>query len=227
MAMNSQEAEGLANRLALLVSDDLGADAAGREVAELARRLGLSGAQLKAIFMAGLDPAGAVAARLIQQGERITELEAELEMAHDMLHRIEASARTLQRERDMLRSESQQLHKVLERRRVSRPVWIAAGVVALAWVVGGIWYLASGRARPAAVQQAQSAEAPQYRHGVVHENNVPLRSEPAIDAPSVAVLNEGTLVVVHRTLWHNLLQWVEIEIGGQTGYVLSTEVNLS
>jgi hypothetical protein len=41
------------------------------------------------------------------------------------------------------------------------------------------------------------------------------------------MLAEGTHVVVRRTLWRNLQQWVEVEFDGKSGYVLSTEINLS
>lgn len=72
---SEEEIERLANRLAMLVSDDGEADNAGRAVGSLARRLGLTGGQLKAIFMAGAESAGGHAAKLEEQATRIARLE--------------------------------------------------------------------------------------------------------------------------------------------------------
>ena len=51
--VGGEDIERLANRVAMLVSDDGEADNAGRAVGQLARRLGLSGGDLKAIVLAG------------------------------------------------------------------------------------------------------------------------------------------------------------------------------
>jgi hypothetical protein len=158
---------------------------------------------------------------------RVAALEAELQATRDMLDRVEAVARSLQRERDSLRDEAERLQAALLRRQGGRRVRLAVGGLMLAAFAGGVWFLTGGRLLQPRDPPAQSADAPLYRSGIVHESNVALRKTPDTAAPSLAVLAEGTHVVVRRTLWHNLEQWVEVEVDGQTGYVLSTEVNLS
>jgi hypothetical protein len=225
--MNDEEIGRLANRLALLVSDDGEADNAGRAVGALARRLGLSGGQLKAIFMAGLDSAGTSAARVAELQARLEALETDLEQTREALRRAEAGGRAMQRERDALRAEAEQLHGALDRRRTSRQVFVVVGVVVLAGLAGGAWLAVNGPTLHLTDRLAHADTSPFYRNGIVHERNVVLHSAPDTAAPTLLVLTEGTQVVVRRTLWHNLQQWVEVEVGGKSGYVLGTEVNLS
>jgi hypothetical protein len=227
--MSEEEIGRLANRLALLVSNDGEADNAGRAVGALARRVGLSGGQLKAIFVAGMESAGAHTARLAEQEAKLRALAEELEQTRDALHRAEAAARGAQRERDGLRVETEHLREELDRRRTSRRVRFVVGAVVLAGLAGGGWLAFNGPSLHwrASDTQTRADETQSYRNGVVHEGNVALRSQPDSAAPTLAVLPEGTHVVVRRTLWHNLEQWVEVEVGGKTGFVLSTEVNLS
>jgi hypothetical protein len=54
--VSGEDVERLAARVAMLVSDDGEADNAGRAVGQLARRLGLSGGDLKAMLLAGAGP---------------------------------------------------------------------------------------------------------------------------------------------------------------------------
>jgi hypothetical protein len=227
MPMTNDEIEGLANRLALLVSDDGEADNAGRAVGALARRHGLSGGQLKAIFLAGVAAIAAKAVRTTERDRRVAELEAELQDAQEALIRTDAAARSLQRERDALRAESEQLHEALDRRRTSRQVRVAVGFVIVAGLAGGVWLAVSGKALHWRDRDAQADSSPFYRSGIVHEKNVVLRKEPDSASESLTVLTEGTQLVVKRTLWHNLEQWVEVEVGGKRGFVLSTDVSLS
>ena len=225
--MSEEEIGRLANRLAMLVSDTGEADNAGRAVGQLARRLGLSGGQLKAIFMAGVEAGGAQAARLAEQTRRIAELEDELDQTREALRRSEVAMRTAQRDREALRLETEALREAIDRRRTSRQVRWAVGLVVVAGLLGGAWLAVYGPALHLIDRQAGADGSPFYRSGVVHEANVALRKAPDTAAPALAMLTEGTHVAVRRTLWHNLEQWVEVEVGGQIGYVLSTEINLS
>ncbi len=227
MALKDEDIEGLASRLAMLVSEDGEADNAGRAVAAQARKMGLSGGQLKGIFLSGIGALAAKAVRLAEQDQRVKELEADLREAREAALRIDALARSMQRERDALRVESEQLHEALDRRRTSRQVRVAVGIVIVAGLGGGAWLAVSGKVLHWRDRDAQADSSPFYRSGIVHEKNVVLRKEPDTAAESLAVLTEGTQLVVKRTLWHNLEQWVEVEVGGQRGFVLSTEVNLS
>ena len=225
--MSEEEIGRLANRLAMLVSDDGEADNAGRAVGQLARRLGLSGGQLKAIFMAGVETGGAKAALLAEQTQRIAGLEDELDQTREALRRSEMAMRAALRDRDAQRLEAEQLREAIDRRRTSRQVRWALGLVVMAGLIGGAWLAVYGPALHLIDRQTQADGSPFFRSGVVHEANVALRKAPDSAAPALAMLAEGTHVVVRRTLWHNLEQWVEVEVGGQTGYVLGTEINLS
>lgn len=225
--MSEDEIARLANRLAMLVSDDGEADNAGRAVGQLARRLGLSGGQLKAIFMAGMEAGNAQSAKVLAQATRIRELEEELAETQEGRRRAEHVARAAQRDRDVLRQEVEELHARRDRRRTSTQVRWAVGLVVLAGLVGGGWLALRSPALRLIDRQTLAAGSPFYRSGIVHEQNVALRKEPDSASPALAMLTEGTHVTVKRTLWHNLEQWVEVEYAGQTGYVLGTEINLS
>jgi hypothetical protein len=225
--MSEDEIGRLANRLAMLVSDDGEADNAGRAVGALARRLGMSGGQIKAIFMAGVESAGARASRLAEQESRVQALTRDLEQAREALQRAEAAARSAMRERDALRHESRQLHDALDRRRSGWQVRVVVGLVVLAGLAGGGWLAFNRPALRLKDRPLSAGASPVYHSGVVHEAAVAMRQEPDRASPALATLAEGTQVVVRRTLWHNLQQWVEIEFEGKSGYVLSTEINLS
>ena len=227
--MSEDEIARLGNRLAMLVSDDGEADNAGRAVGQLARRLGLSGGQLKAIFMAGVEAGGAQTAHMARQDARIRDLEEHLDQTRETLRRTEHAMRSAEREREVLQHEAQHLQGVLHRRRSSRRVGALTGLAVAAVLAGAGWLIVRGPAQTllSAPTKSDGAGAAVYRTGIVHEANVPLRKDPDTAAPALATLPEGTTVVVRRTLWHNLEQWVEVEVGGQTGYVLGTEINLS
>ncbi len=220
--IGEEEIERLANRLAMLVSDDGEADNAGRAVGALARRLGLTGGQLKAIFMAGADSA-------VAQSARVRRLERETVRLRERLGEAESTAEMLQRERDSLLRENEELQaEVASLRQGGRMRWIAA----LAFVVmlgGGAALVAWGPKLRLGGGEAVAPQqgAPVWRTAIVHDRPAVLRSAPDTGAPALATLAPGTRLTVQRQLWHNLTQWVEVEHDGQTGYVLSTEVDLS
>ena len=217
--IGEEEIERLANRLAMLVSDGGEADNAGRAVGQLARRLGLTGGQLKAIFMAGADSAAA-------QNVRVRRLERETVRLRERLEVTEAEALTLRRERESLRREVAELQAALDARRLGRRMrWFAA--VAVVVMLAGAAALVGFGPKLRVGEATLSAAAPAGRIAVVHDRPAPLRREPARDAPVLATLPPGAQLRVRRLLWHDLTQWVEVEHDGQSGYVLSTEVDLS
>ncbi len=220
--VSEEEIERLANRLAMLVSDDGEADNAGRAVGALARRLGLSGGQLKAIFMAGAESAAAQNVRVRRLGREIIRLRAQLEEA-------EAGALTARRETESLRREAAALHATLDARRRLRRLrrlrWGAVAAIVLL-AAAGVGLVAYGPKLRVGREAVPQAGALVYRTAVVHDRTA-LRREPDLGAPALATLEPGTHLVVRRLLWHNLTQWVEVEHLGQVGYVLSTEVDLS
>ncbi len=224
--MNEEEIGRLANRMGMLVSDDGEADNAGRAVGALARRLGLSGGQLKAIFMAGAASAGVQTAKLAEQAAQIASLQAEIGKLREALKAAEAATRTALRERDALSNEADQLYDALDDRRSARRTRAVLALVVVLGVAGGIWLAVAGPTLHFGPKTVADG-TPFYRSALVHERASVVHREPDQASPVLMTLTEGTRVAVRRTLWHNLMQWVEVEVGGQTGYVLSTEVDLS
>jgi hypothetical protein len=225
--VSDEEIARLANRLAMLVSDDGEADNAGRAVGALARRLGLSGGQLKAIFMAGAESAGAQTAKLATQANRIKSLEVDADLLREELASAQAVSRQYARERDALREEVAALRAALAvQRRRRRVRWLALLAVPIA--AGGIaavisyapWLYSELRGPP-------PGTAPVYHAARVRDRPSVLREQPDPQAPALATLPVGTRLVVRRVLWHNLMQWVEVEFQDKSGFVLSTDVDLS
>lgn len=226
--MNNEDVERLSNMLAMLVSDSGEADNAGRAVGSMARRLGLTGGQLKAIFLAGVQ-AATDAPRHAEQTARVAALNAEVSELREALRKAEVAARSLQRERDALRTEAETLHEEIDQRRTARLARLAMGAVAVLAVLTAIWFVADGpRLRLFAQQPVQNAAgSPFYHTAIVRDRAGALHSQPDLASPIVTTVPIGTRLTVHRTLWHDLQQWVEVEQNGQTGYVLSTDVDLS
>jgi hypothetical protein len=215
--VNEEEIERLANRLAMLVSDGGEADNAGRAVGALARRLGLTGGQLKAIFMAGAESAAA-------QNPQVRRLEREIVRLHEKLKEAEANALSAQREAESLRREADELQAALDQRRRGRWVRGLAIAALVLMAAGGTAWVAYG---PKLYLSEAPPAPPSYQSAVVHDRPAVLRRDPDPAAPALATLEPGTRLLVRRMLWRKLTQWVEVEHLGQTGYVLSTEVDLS
>ena len=201
---------------------------AGRAVGSLARRLGLSGGQLKAIFMAGMESGGEQTVRIAALAARVATLEADLEAARESLHRAEVAARSLQRERDALRTESEQLHDALDRRRTSRRVRFVAVVLLLAvhrgrrlarraTVRACIWH-------PGKPRRSRRAAVPSYSKGDRPRSQcrpaaaTPTSPRPRRDHAERRHPASSCGGRLSGAIW---TQWVEIEVAGQTGYVLS------
>ncbi len=219
--VGEEEIERLANRLAMLVSDGGEADNAGRAVGALARRLGLSGGQLKAIFMAGADSA-------VAQTVRVRRVEREAARLRERLAEAEAAVATLQRERDSLLREAEQLQGELTVRRHGRRLRLLSAVAVVLMLGGAAALVGYGpKLRLGGEMVPQPSGAPVYHLALVRDHPVVLRRDPDAAAPALATVGVGTRLVVRRLLWHNLTQWVEVEHDGQTGYVPSTEVDLS
>ena len=101
------------------------------------------------------------------------------------------------------------------------------GLVVVLAIAGSGWLALRGpRLHVFAVEQPVTG-TPTYHSAVVRDGDTVLRQDPDSQSAAVATLTNGTHLVVKRVLWHNLRQWVEVEMGGETGYVLSTDVELS
>lgn len=228
-SVSDEEIERLASRLAMLVSDDGEADNAGRAVGTLARRLGLSGGQLKAIFLQGVAAGGLRGERQAEHAARIDVLEREVTLLRDTLRKAEVATRALQRDRDSLRGQAEQLTSELDGRRAARRGRVAVVLAAMLAVGGAVWLAGFGpRLRVATdhTERTATGEAV-YHYAFTRDDVTKLHLAPDAAAPVVATLAAGTRMSVRKMLWHNLEQWVEVEVKGVVGYVPSTVVDLS
>lgn len=205
--------ERLAARLALLASADGEADNAGRAVGALARRLGLSGGDLKRIFLAGATT-----------GPERGPLERELADLRRSVLRRDADARHAMWERDLLRAENRKLQASLDNLRAGRRAWRLAWLgTVLALAVAGVVALQGGPARPVPPPAAGAAA----HDAMVRPGGALLLRQPERDGPALAVLGHGQRLLVRRLLWNSLFQWAEVELpDGTAGYVLTTELDL-
>ncbi len=225
--LTDDDIDGLANRLALLAADNGEAENAGRAVGVLARKLGLTGGQLKAMFLEGARNGGGTA-KAATMTARLAALETEAEALRDTLRKQEHAQRALQRDRDALFDEVEALNNALSRRRAARRTrW---GAVALAGLVvlSVVWLASVGPRLHLGGERVEMVNGvPVYHVAVVHDRAVALRRQPDPAAEALATVAIGTKLTVHKTLWHGFQQWVEVELNGQTGYVLSADVDLS
>ena len=205
--------ERLAARLAMLASDDGEADNAGRAVGALARRIGLSGGDLKRIFLAG--------AAGLEGRETQDRLRAELSELRQNLS-------TLDFERDALREENGRLQARLARLRANTRTWgLAGGTLALVVLVVGLvaWGMRpQSAAAPPVAQQVEGV----HRAAIVRPGGALLFRVPNRTGMPLAALPAGERVQVRRLVWKELFQWAEVVApGGWTGYVLTTDIDLS
>lgn len=213
--MSGQASEGLerlASRLAMLTSEPGEADNAGRAVGQLARQLGLSGGQLKAIFLAGACAEGEAA-----------ELRRLLDRTDDELH---AARRRLR----LLEDENETLRETLDRTRTSRAVLRVAGVVGvLAVAAGGAvsWFGPPVRLPgDQALGDAVPAGSALQRMAVAGQAGVTLLRAPDRASPEITHLPAGARLLVRRLLWHGLVQWAETEVDGQPAFAPALDLDL-
>lgn len=216
-AVSDAELERLASCLALLASDSGEADNAGRAVGVMARRIGLSGGDLKRIFLAG--------AALPSGNTERDRLEAEASALRHSLARLDAEARRTGGERDALRVENRRLQSSLNSLRASARVFGVVGAVLLLAAGTAAWI---GPSRPSAQPQPEPLAAGLRRAAVVRPGGAVLFPAPERAGRPLLVLAAGQRLWVRRLVWKSLFQWAEVEgPGGLTAYVLTTEIDLS
>ncbi len=241
--VTGEDAERLANRLAMMVSEEGEAANAGRAVAQLARRLGLTGGELKEMFLYGAV-AGARPATASAEQER---LERELAVLRKSLRLMESNYRTLEHERDSLVTQVDAMRsRAAATRSSSQFRTILFGVVALALAGAGTigWLVTvaetakgpmatAGTAVPGpATATAPATAQPDYgpvvrRVGVVRAARAVAYRQPDRTAPAMATLQLGMPVVVRRTFMSAQVPWAEVEIGSTVGYMMTADIDLS
>ena len=228
--LNGEDLELLGSRIAMLVSEPGEADNAGRAVATLARRLGLTGGQLKDFVITGAMRGQPASRR--SGGPALGELANELAELRHSLRLSETQARNAALERDALRAVNSDLRDALDRARTTGQVRqyigltaLAAAVVAVVLVLVGpdLRSLPNGPQRPAERPEG----SPFTSQGLVHRGGTSLLKAPETGAEVLAQLQAGARVQVRQVLWRTMVQWLEVEVTGQVGYVLSTDIDRS
>lgn len=215
----------------MLVSEPGEADNAGRAVAALARRLGLTGGELKAFFLAGADRSlrprpGRRDPDLAQEVDR---LERELSALRHGMKLTEAQARNAQRERDALRLENGLLLDQLDRSRSAGQVrrYVGGAVVGAVLIAVAAVVLGPALRPMTSAGDQRPVGSPFLRAAIVRPSGASLHRAPDTGSEVLTQLPGGTRVQVRQVVWRALMQWSEIEVGGLSGFVPSTEIDLS
>ncbi len=235
--VSEDDVERLASRLALVVSEDGEAENAGRAMGQLARRLGLTGGQLKEIFMAGAAVGGPELGLAPPLRGDVGRLEREIAVLRKGLGESEARLRNIEQERDaLLRDVIGMRNRLLQMRASSRS---RRAMIVVVFVVVAIAGVISFTLPPGALQSVlgltetpPAAPLPDVGGGVrrmamVHADHTLVFRQPDRAAPIMATLPAGMPVVVRRLMWNMLMQWAEVEVGSGVGYVLTTDIDLS
>lgn len=214
----AHEMERLANRVALLVSADSEADNAGRAVGAMARKLGLSGGDLKAMFLAGATASPA--------GSTRTDAQHKAARLQDSVERLEAGLRDAEQRLLGLVEQNRQLREALRRAAILARRQRIVGAVALAVVLGGgilAWVgpASDGRGVPSAT--AGNALAGTAKVGA---GGATLYADTDAHSAVLAHLPPGTRLQVHALVWHSLNQWAQATVDGNAGYISASELDL-
>ena len=225
--VSAEDIERLASRLALVVSEDGEAENAGRAMGQLARRLGMTGGQLKAMFLAG-------AAGAEPPGEA-----RELAGLRRGLAESDAKLRQAEQDREALLREVAGLRQTLRQSRAAGRSRNGLAAVVVVVVIGAA---AISALIPLSTLQAMVGIALPLpppagpvgdpladisRTAVVHAARALVFLRPDRTAPVLATLPAGMPVVVRRLVWNMLMQWAEVEVGSSVGYVLTSDIDLS
>jgi hypothetical protein len=235
--LSDEDIDRLAARVAMMVSEDGEAENAGRAVAQLARRLGLTGGDLKELFLTGARPGTRSTRKRTADVER---LEREITALRKGLRMVENNCRAVERERDALIVELETLREAKATKGSSSRLWlvmlvlvvVAGGITAaLSLLLPGVEERAVLPARAAPTVQGSGgapAGAPDERRaGLVRAAHAPVYQQPDRSTPVLVTLQAGMPLVVRRVFWNLLIQWAEVDVGSGTGYVLTTDIDLS
>ncbi len=221
--VSGEDLERLANRMALLVSDDGEADNAGRAVGQLARRLGLSGGDLKALVLAGAGSGfrpGSSPATL--------RLEQEIDALRRELREAREGERAAREDRDALVAENGAMRVAVYRRRAEakmRNLLLGLGAIGVVAVAAGVVLLTPDPA-PVPMGGRGDGVAPAARVAMVRGAGAVLYRGPDRSSEIIGRLGSGTRLLVQRTEWRSMMQWVQVEVEGRVGYVATTEVEI-
>lgn len=231
--VGGEDIERLANRMALLVSDDGEADNAGRAVGQLARRLGLSGGDLKAMVLAG-------AGKGFRPGSSpgLIKLEQELDALRRDVRAAQDAARAAQHDRDALVAENGAMRVAMYRHRAGvrlRRLVLGLGLIgALSVAAGVVLFTPDSISLSGPVPQGATGLRPRgdgvaavTRVVPVRSGGAVLRRDPDRESPVLARLGAGYKLLVLRMEPRGAIQWLLVEVDGRAGYVMASEVELN
>lgn len=219
-----------------MVSEDGEAENAGRAMGQLARRLGLTGGELKEIFLAGAaasaaEPRGSAARSDAGRVER------EIAILRKGLRESESKLVSVERERDALHRDVITLQNNLRQMRgaaqwrlaIAAIIALAEGAAAIASFVMPRTTLQSlaGLSDPSPAPLAPDAGTEIHRMAVVRARRAPVFAQPDRASSVMATLPAGMPVAVRRLVWNMLMQWAEVELGSRVGYVQTTDIDLN
>lgn len=225
--MSEDNLERLASRLAMLAGEEGEADNAGRAVGAMARRLGLSGGELKAIFLAGVAVMRPRVDGADAEPDR-EQLRAEVALLRREVEVMKSAVRHAERERDVVRATNIALEDMLISTRTAGQVRRALAITVLLAVLAGVagaFLLGAPKLHLASLLHREPPVATPFgRTGVVRVTSTDVYEQPDPASPVLATLLSGTRVGVRHMVWRSLMQWAEVDIGGRTGYVLGTDI---
>lgn len=206
----SDDIERLASCLGLLLADGGEGENAARVVRAIARRIGLTGGQLKQIFVAGAAvPAEAADNIALRQ----------------QLLAAETGRVAARREVAFLDKENASLRQTLATATTATRKWRGASLVAAILFVG-LGAATTLRSYTAARPVTQ-ATSPSGRTATVRHDGTMLFEAPDNTSAAKTPLPAGARLIVRRLFWQTLQQWAEVEIDGRAGYVITTGIDLS
>lgn len=230
--VTNEDIERLANRMAMLVSDNGEADNAGRAVGQLARRLGLSGGDLKQMVIVGAGDGFRPGSMPGQE-----RLEREVAALTRALHAAEAAARAARQDRDTLMAENGAMRVSIYRHRAAaklRRLLMGLGVLGVGLVGAAVVWLGPditgrdimGRRAIDPAPRDTARASPSARTASVRKAGATLYVAADRTSPVLGRLPAGMVLRVTRTDWHMMMLWALVEVDGRPGYVLSTELDM-
>ena len=219
--VSQDDIERLAARVAMLVSEDGEAANAGRAVGQLARRLGLSGGDLKELFLTGSLSGGR------KPAEPSVDAQQEIATLKRNLRRLEHVVHNLQEERDQLVAEAGSLRVGMYRARANRKLRWMIGVMGVLVIAVGGWAIAYLDFDMAPRTPRRETALGQNATVVVMRSvRGTLYSEPDKTSAPVSFVPAGTRLPLRRLVWNLMTQWAEVDLNGKTAYVPTTEIDL-
>jgi len=230
--ISPEDLERLANRLAQLTGYEQDADNAGRAIGALARRMGISGDDLRTWLLAGAlsrRPRDLPQDVRSQGGADGLRMERALANSEHSLRVAEAQLRQAHSERDALKEENNLLIESLDRARSSEQVRRYVGIAVIAAAILGGVVLSVGPALRAVpeVETQRPFGSPFLRSGVVRSGGGTVYKVPQTTSAVVTKLVSGSRVEVRQTVERDQQHWMEVEVGGVVGYMLSTELDVA